>query len=705
MKNKLSLIRLILFGPLLVIINTLNAQWSTHGPYGGPMYAVEAVGSWVYAGTGNNGVFKSADNGQSWTATGLQGKWINAFTSSGTSLFAGAYYDGVYRSTDNGATWQVKNNGLGSLFITSLFTSTAGVFAGTPAGVYYTANNGDTWTSANNGLPSTYDIYSWAGMGDTVYGGTYGLGLYMTTNNGTSWTQVSNGLSAPSPSVGGFYIYALYSEGNNLFAGTNLGIYKSSNRGASWSVSNNGMPSGAFATTFISKPGYIFAGTHSGGIFRSTDGGVNWTAANSGIEDWPSGMGPAYNYLRVNDLAVSGSVVIAATFDGMYRSSDNGSSWQGANNGITGTRIMALAANSGTVYAGENNTGMYISTDKGDTWIRYNNGLNAAAILAAETKGNLAFISVENNKVFKLVNGSWTNASNGLTAQVEILKANSTTVYAITRGGFNYNQKLFQTTDDGNTWTEITGANAISGGMSALAVTDDNIYIGTYNGVVYRSDDNGASWTDIDNGGYMPSVKITAILLTENATYVGTENKGIFKFTNNDHNMTTANNGRTHNNITDLEMQNDVIFASTWGGGIFASANEGKNWIAAKDGLDNLFVRLMAGEAVKIYAGTEGAVYQTNDDAFSRIVLLSGIRNQDARTGINFYPNPSKGIVKYTTDSPDSEVLIYNITGKLVYSSVSGVTGGTIDLTGFSKGIYLVKITGDNGCTRKLILE
>jgi photosystem II stability/assembly factor-like uncharacterized protein len=58
------------------------------------------------------GVFVSNDNGENWKATGLQGKATNAlFTTSSGNIYAGA--DGeVYRSVDNGQTWTVVGKGL-----------------------------------------------------------------------------------------------------------------------------------------------------------------------------------------------------------------------------------------------------------------------------------------------------------------------------------------------------------------------------------------------------------------------------------------------------------------------------------------------------------------------------------------------------------------------------------------------------------------
>jgi hypothetical protein len=689
---------------VLISIPQAKAQWSSMGPYGGPMYAVETSGSTVYAGTGLNGVFKSSDNGQTWAAanSGLEGRWINALATSSNYIYAGTNYDGVFVSSNDGATWLKKSNGLTDLHIESLFTTGTGVYAATSDGVFFSANNGNVWTLDNTGIPGTYNVYSWAQMGDTIFAGTYGAGLYMKTLTGSTWTQVSGGLPVSTTSS---YFYALTTDGNNIYAGTNSGIYKSTDRGVTWTQSNAGFPSGIFAVSFAVKAGYIFAGTTSAGVYVSTNGGTSWTVARTGMEDWPgSNMGPNYSYGRVNDMAVSGSQVLAASFDAMYRSPDNAANWVVSQEGILATRITGVSSNGSTIIAGENNTGMYVSTDGGANWSRANNGLTAAGVLAVTMKGTTAFTSIQNKKVYRSTNNgaTWTSASNGLTADVLLFAANSTKLYAITAGGKFYNQKLFVTTDDGNNWSEVIGSNAISGGMTAIALRDNYIYIGTGNGMLLRSGDNGDSWTDI--GSYLPSVKITAILSTDEATYVGTEGKGIFKITEDNYSTQTSMNvGLTSTNITDLEMSNDILFASTWGGGVFASAM-GNRWFTT-NGPGNMFVRQMTPANNKLYAGTEAGVYQTDDDDFARFAMLTGISKTKQNSEFSFYPNPASSNITFDLKDKSGHIIIYDITGKIVLDQTITRTG-SIDVSSLPRGVYVIKTqASQQTLVNKLVIE
>jgi photosystem II stability/assembly factor-like uncharacterized protein len=702
-KQVLFLLTCILFS------RQLSGQWESHGPFGGVMSSVISSGGAVFVGT-SNGVFKSTDNGLTYMAAnkGLERTMISMLSANSSGIYAATWYNGVYFSSDNGNSWTNRSNGITDLHVTSVFANASGVYAGTPDGVFFSSNNGLTWTLANSGIPSTYDIYSWAQMGDTVYAATYGLGVYRSSNNGGVWTQVSGGLPAPtSPSMTSFFVYALYADGNNMFAGTSGGIYKSMDRGLTWSSSNTGMPSGMWARAFISKPGFIFAGTHTEGVFVSTDNGVSWTAMNNGIMNWPKNNGLPHNYPTVNALATSGSAVLAATSEGMYRSTDNGTSWTYANTGILATDVVSVAHNGTTAFAGTSRSGVFISSDHGMTWSRSTTGLPTPEVVAVATSSNRAFVSLLNHKVYASSNQgvSWTSASNGLPADVYLMAATDTKIYAITNASKYTMEKLYVSLDYGQNWTQIVGAYAISGGMTAIAAYQERIYIGTANGVVYRSDDNGTSWRDI--GSYLPTVKITAILALGDETFVGTAGKGVFKFTGDDYNMMSGDPGLTNPNITDLAIQDDMLFASTWGGGIFSSGNHGQSWFATNEGLGDQFVYSLAGEATKMFAGSDAGAYQTQSDAFAKFAIMSGL-NTNAKDRLVVYPNPASGVINIVNNfSVFSEIVITDLSGREIQKvSIPAETTQLVDLQSFNRGLYMLKIrAGSYESHQKIVLE
>jgi hypothetical protein len=90
------------------------------------------------------------------------------------------------------------------------------------------------------------------------------------------------------------------------------------------------------------------------------------------------------------------------------------------------------------------------------------------------------------------------------------------------------------------------------------------------------------------------------------------------------------------------------------------------------------------------------ATYATNALATNDFSSISKIK---------LYPNPSTGIITIATDIT-VDVVITDITGKMVYQ-MNEVTASTqLNLSSLQKGMYLVKISGEGSeKTEKLILK
>lgn len=131
------------------------------------------------------------------------------------------------------------------------------------------------------------------------------------------------------------------SDPDTIFIGSvGGGIWKTANGGTSWSVVDDFMANLAVSTMVIdpSNANTMYAGTGEGyynadgirgaGIFKSTDGGTTWTQLASTSTSPGSGQ-TASDYYYVNRLAMNsdGTVLLAATRTGIYRSTDGGVSF------------------------------------------------------------------------------------------------------------------------------------------------------------------------------------------------------------------------------------------------------------------------------------------------------------------------------------------------------------------------------------------
>jgi len=118
----------------------------------------------VYAGTYDDGVFKTTDGGASWSPvnTGLTDNSVEALAIDPTApatLYAGTRNNGVFKTTDGGASWGAVNTGLTHNSVEALAidpTALRTLYAGTRfgGGVFKTTNGGGSWSAVNTGLPT-----------------------------------------------------------------------------------------------------------------------------------------------------------------------------------------------------------------------------------------------------------------------------------------------------------------------------------------------------------------------------------------------------------------------------------------------------------------------------------------------------------------------------------------------------------------------
>ncbi len=76
--------------------------------------------------------------------------------------------------------------------------------------------------------------------------------------------------------------------------------------------------------------------------------------------------------------------------------------------------------------------------------------------------------------------------------------------------------------------------------------------------------------------------------------------------------------------------------------------------------------------------------------------------------GFNVYPNPVKGnSLTVTTSSTEAKTVnIFNVLGRKVFSQRFSSMNKTMDISGISSGVYIMKVSeGNNIATKKLIIE
>lgn len=117
---------------------------------------------------------------------------ITTMAVSGDNIFAGTTNNGVYRSTDSGKVWAPVNGGLGAHeYVLKLAAHEKNVYAVmlSSRSLYVSNNNGDTWTKVTV-APADPRVTSIVTFKNNLYATTTN-GLYQSAN-GSKWEQVAS---------------------------------------------------------------------------------------------------------------------------------------------------------------------------------------------------------------------------------------------------------------------------------------------------------------------------------------------------------------------------------------------------------------------------------------------------------------------------------------------------------------------------------
>lgn len=709
---------------LLIIFSGLSGSlfsqdyWTKlNGPYGGNVIEMKRHPDGTLFGIRSNALFKSTNEGSSWTKVEIpmvNNNLCMDISSSGI-IYVGKSSGGIWWSANSGQSWNFNSinvsphSGLWASVILAKINPAGHVVINN----YISFNGGTTFTSFVLGSPSSLAReYAFNGS-NHIYAATSN-GIFYSVNNATSWTNINGNL----PSVN---TVSLMFDNNILITGLNgNGVFKTSDNGMTWTAINNGITSNDISRIYKDAQGNYYAGTYSGKLFKSANNGELWT------ELYESFSGNV-----INSIHSDGSTLyVCASVTGVMKSTNNGKSWSDMNYNLHQTGINSLALTESNEIFAASYSGIYYSSDNGNSWTDRRSSLPSLSVnsIYRDESGYL-FCGIKDHGIYKSAdNGiSWFPSNNGLTTAGTFKYIQSSSggfVFAVRIPAVQSDTlEIYRTQDDGVNWTRILRSFAL--GFNEFAIdASGNLYVtglgSNFLSALKRSTDNGNTWSE---------VKQNEFTFMENLTSSGTNlymNSGIHIYKSVDFGSTwmQLNNGSWQSSAFNAIAVNNsgILFASVYGQ-VYATSNDGLTWIVKNSGISPLV------SINNFYFNESGFLYGTShfDGIFksvnSTLTSLSSVElhlPEEILLEQN-YPNPFNPDTKIKFSIPEivsknknqhAVILkVYNSAGKeineLINKNLSaGIYEILFDATGLSSGIYFYSLFADGKLaeTKRMIL-
>ncbi len=430
--------------------------------------SMASIGGYFFAAGGGIGVSYSPDSGVTWITAadaGLPDPYIFNLTAIGTTLFVADVASGLFRSTDSGATWNPASTGNEGFGVNTLAANGADLYSAADAGFYCSSDNGSHWAQESSPAGSVQTI---GFLGSILLAGTWSSGLFISNNGASSWQPIDSGMvitDVTSLSVQGPDIFANCGQSS---ASSSDGVFVSID-GEGWTDITANLNSYLPVIAIAAYGGDVFAVTEGPAVYVSMDSGMTWnTSSNLGS-------------LAITAIFPTSNALFATSGSGIFESTDEGTTWLGANSGIAANDIdmLSFAQGPSALFCGSTNGAVYYSSNNGMTWNNIAPPDSYDSIEAiALVDGNIVAGGGEGLFVSSDGGTTWTDAfiaDNGITSLLTV----QSSIFAGTSGG------IFVSTDGANTWNaENQGLATLS--VNALAVQGSDLYAGTEGGGVWH---------------------------------------------------------------------------------------------------------------------------------------------------------------------------------------------------------------------------
>lgn len=637
----------------------LSGPWAELGPFGGDVQTIvrsPKAPNDLYAVVGGypGRIFRSRDNGKSWTRRAVLDLWFDSVVcdplSSQTIYVPTFGY--LYKSVNWGGSFSPVSypDGGGFSYRVSMAVHPSVpntlYFAGVPhingqtqsyMAIYKSVDGCASWTKTELDyvleLGSESIALVISGLNPNIlyfaadFGEAYGNKIFKTSDGGATWQDLTPDFLRDN----GVSIYDIVLDPkdiNKAYVAFNTGVARTANGGLTWSRQSSPL---MFAAASVAvdpvNPNILYApsadGTVDRGCFKSLNGGQTWKKTKTGV------------YGKGRKALAGGGRVTIASSAGIFASVNAGLSFLPSHKGMNAAAIsgLALAPSSPNVlYAGVADYGVFKTSDGGTHWVKggdlplgfelyrplihpadsntvyvmaamYEDIEEAETTLYKSTDGGRSYTRILQEPFFNVV----------IDAQKPDRLVASGFVYA---GGSNYAGVLVSE-NGGATWSKIRAGASVADMDESWVVLDPSngnimyLYDGSFKTEgLYKSLDGGASWSLLS--GAIPRMGDLECLVVDptasNVVYASAYNI-LWRSSDGGVRWNRFAELGTAHSIAINPLNRFELFVAT-GSEVLYTNNRGTSWIKLDEGFPachHVYSLALAPVSRRIYAGTDAA--------------------------------------------------------------------------------------------------
>ncbi len=359
-----------------------------------------------------------------------------------------------------------------------------------------------------------------------------------------------------------------------------------------------------------------------------------------------------------------------------------------------------------------------------------------------------ADLVVHNNTIYSSTGFKSSDGSNW-TSMTNFNGGNCLTVYENTLFSGGNGSTFYKSTDDGATWTMVSGRSGLTSvTMTSIYKDGSNYVYGTTGGGKWQySTDNGSNWSGSDIVWGVSVGNIGPDFVKLNNVLYSCAYSNVFKSTDNGKNWDTT---RAFGQTNSICAQGTDLYCAGYGSGVFKSSDAGASWTCklgcAPTSTEKSSARVISSGTSIFVGGALGKVNQSTDGGDSWINLsgdgtvlgttelvadlavfnnqlyastAQGIYRRDISGGttsvdklednltLSVYPNPVQNDVSISVNNvlTINSVTIKNLQGQQVYSGSNIQNNAKLDISTLSQGIYFIEVVSNDKTAIKKVIK